>query len=111
MSQGDGGMFGRLVGGLPAPLGHRARSLASSRRARWGLVLAIILVAWAASAALLPEGLPFGIVLLGLILGGLTSLTAMGLVIVYRSARIINFAQAEIGGLSAAVAVVMVTGS
>ena len=62
------------------------------------------------AGALLPNGLPFGIVLYGLILGGLSSLTAMGLVIVYRSARIINFAQAEIGGLAASVAVVMVIG-
>ncbi|HZT66214.1 MAG TPA: ATP-binding cassette domain-containing protein [Acidimicrobiales bacterium] len=62
------------------------------------------------AGALLPNGLPFGIILLGLILGGLSSLTAMGLVLVYRSARIINFAQAEMGALSASVAVVMVTG-
>jgi ABC-type branched-subunit amino acid transport system ATPase component/ABC-type branched-subunit amino acid transport system permease subunit len=62
------------------------------------------------AGALLPQGLPFGVVLYGLILGGLSSLTAMGLVIVYRSARIINFAQAEIGGLAASVAVVMVIG-
>ena len=60
---------------------------------------------------LLPNGLPVGVILFGLLLGSLTSLTAMGLVILYRSARIINFAQAEIGGLAAAVAVVMVAGA
>jgi len=64
----------------------------------------------AVAAAVLPQGLPLGIVVYGLVLGGLSSLTAMGLVIVYRSARIINFAQAEIGGLAASVAVVMVIG-
>ncbi len=77
----------------------------------WGLGAIGLMAGWAVAGALLPNGLPFGVVLLGLVLGGLSALTAMGLVIVYRSARIINFAQAEIGGLSAAVAVVMVTGS
>ena len=69
-------------------------------------VAALLLIA----GSVLPQGLPLGVVLYGLILGGLSSLTAMGLVIVYRSARIINFAQAEIGGLAASVAVVMVIG-
>ena len=69
-----------------------------------------VAVLWAVAAHLLPNGLPLGIVLFGLVLGGLASLTAMGLVIVYRSARIINFAQAEIGGLAASVAVIMVAG-
>jgi len=67
-------------------------------------------VAWALAAALLPSGLPFGVVLYGLVLGGLSSLIAVGLVLVHRSARIINFAQADIGGLAAAVAVMMVIG-
>ena len=63
-----------------------------------------------AASVLLPKGLPLGVVLFGLVLGALSSLTAMGLVIVYRSARIINFAQAEIGGLAASAAVIMVVG-
>ncbi|MHB1447078.1 MAG: ABC transporter permease, partial [Acidimicrobiales bacterium] len=86
-------------------------SLARRPAVARGLGAVLVVMAWALAGALLPNGLPFGVVLLGLVLGGLSSLTAMGLVIVYRSARIINFAQAEIGGLSAAVAVVMVTGS
>ncbi|GAC1543082.1 MAG: hypothetical protein NVS3B12_31450 [Acidimicrobiales bacterium] len=66
--------------------------------------------AWLVAAALLPAGLAPGVVLQGVVLGGLQSLTAMGLVLVYRSTRVINFAQAEIGALAASVAVVMVTG-
>ena len=69
-----------------------------------------LLVAWPVAAALLPNGLPLGIVVLGLVLGSLNALTAIGLVLVYRSSRIINFAQAEIGGLAASVAVIMVVG-
>ena len=63
-----------------------------------------------AAAWLLPNGLPLGVVLLGVVFGGLYALTALGLVLVFRSARVINFAQAEIGGLAAAVAVVAVAG-
>lgn len=91
--------------------GRRIRSSLSRRPLRWAIGAVLSLVAWLLAGGLLPEGLPLGVVVLGLVLGGLSALTAMGLVIVYRSARIINFAQAEIGGLSAAVAVVMVTGS
>src|SRR3954447_1081800 len=79
----------------------------------WGRAAAVtvgVLLAWAVAGALLPSGLPFGVILLGLVLGGLYGLTAMGLVLIYRSSRIINFAQVEIGGLAAVVAQVMVRG-
>lgn len=71
---------------------------------------AIAFVAWLVAGAVLPHGAPLGVVLLGVVLGGLSALTALGLVLIYRAARIINFAQAEIGGLAAAVATVMVAG-
>ena len=48
------------------------------------------LVAWVVLAAVLPRGLPGGIVALGIVTGALTSLTAFGLVLVYRSCRIVN---------------------
>jgi ABC-type branched-subunit amino acid transport system ATPase component/ABC-type branched-subunit amino acid transport system permease subunit len=82
----------------------------SSPWRRGASLVAGFLAAWAVAAAFLPNGLPFGVVLYGLVLGGLTSLTAVGLVVLYRSSRIINFAQADIGGLAATVAVVMVAG-
>jgi len=78
---------------------------------RWITGVVAFVVVCAIGGVVLPNGLPMGVVLFGLVLGALSSLTAMGLVIVYRSARIINFAQAEIGGLAAGVAVVMVTGA
>jgi hypothetical protein len=74
----------------------------ASPRVRGVVVVATLVLAGLGAAALLPRGLPLGVALFGLVLGALTSLTAMGLVIVYRSARIINFAQAEIGGLGPA---------
>ncbi len=79
-------------------------------RGRAVAITVTVLVVWAIAGAVLPSGLPFGVILLGLVLGGLYGLTAMGLVLVYRSSRIINFAQVEIGGLAAVVAQVMVRG-
>ena len=67
-------------------------------------------VVWIVAGVALPNGLPIGVLVLGLVLGGLTALTTMGLVLIYRSSRIINFAQVEIGGLAATVAQVMVRG-
>ncbi|HKH25359.1 MAG TPA: ABC transporter permease, partial [Acidimicrobiales bacterium] len=40
---------------------------------------------------------PAGIVVRGLIIGGLTALVALGMALVYRANRIINFAQADLG--------------
>jgi ABC-type branched-subunit amino acid transport system ATPase component/ABC-type branched-subunit amino acid transport system permease subunit len=61
-----------------------------------------------AGQLLLPKGLDPGAVALGVVFGSLDALVAMGLVLVFRSSRVINFAQAAFGGLAAAVMVVMV---
>ena len=60
-----------------------------------------VLGTWAVLARLLSRGLPPGVVLLGVVLGSLTALTAMGLVLVYRAARVINFAQVAVGSAAA----------
>jgi ABC-type branched-subunit amino acid transport system ATPase component/ABC-type branched-subunit amino acid transport system permease subunit len=87
--------------------------IATLRDRRWVASLTTVvglLVVWVIAAALLPSGLPAGVVVLGLVLGSLTGLTAMGLVLVYRANRIINFAQAELGGLAAVIALISVIG-
>ncbi len=55
-------------------------------------------------AVLLPQGMPVGIVLLGVIIGVLNGLLAIGLVLIYRTNRIINFAQGGLGAFSAVLA-------
>src|SRR5919109_4157511 len=50
----------------------------------------------------LPRQTPNGILLFGLVFGSLNALLAAGLIVVYRSARVINFAQAALGGVGAA---------
>lgn len=67
-----------------------------------------VLVGWAVAAALLDDGLPPGIALRGLVTGALYALNAIGLVLVYRANKVINFAQAEFGSVAAVVAVLLV---
>ncbi len=50
----------------------------------------------------LPKSTPNGILLSGLVVGSLNALVAGGIILVYRSARIINFAQVALGGVGAA---------
>jgi branched-chain amino acid transport system permease protein len=52
--------------------------------------------------------IPRSIVLLGIVFGSLYAMVAMGLILVYRANRIINFAQAELGAVPAVVALLLV---
>lgn len=51
-----------------------------------------------------PRGLPVGVVVLGLLIGCLNSLVALGLVLIYRAGKYINFAQGGIGAAGAVIA-------
>lgn len=73
------------------------------RRIVAGIVGALAL--WAVLARVLSKGLPAGIVLLGVIYGALYALVAIGIVLVYRGNRIINFAQAQLGVVAAVLAI------
>lgn len=64
-----------------------------------GIPAAIILV--------FADNPPLGVYLRGLIIGSLYALIAMGLILVYRANRIINFAQASIGATAAIAAVLL----
>ena len=75
-----------VLAAVPAPL---------RRAAPWSIVP----LAWVASALFLPQGAPVGVVLSGAILGTASALTAVGLVLLYRANRIINFAYGAMGGV------------
>jgi branched-chain amino acid transport system permease protein len=64
-------------------------------------------VLWVVLNHVLAKGLPLGIVLLGVIYGSIYALLAIGIVLVYRGNRIINFAQAQIGVIAAILAIEM----
>ena len=64
-------------------------------------VVAALLIA----SQIAPDKVPLGVVILGALLGTGTGLLAVGLVLTYRSHRVINFAMAGIGGFGASVAI------
>lgn len=53
---------------------------------------------------------PYPILFVGLVLGSLSALVAMGLVLIYRANRVINFAQGQVGGLAAILAASLIVG-
>src|SRR5688572_11448526 len=51
--------------------------------------------------------MPLGVVLQGAIIGGLTALIALGIALVYRANRIINFAQGDLAAVPTVFAIVL----
>lgn len=72
-----------------------------STPARWTLAALAAAVAWALAAVLLPNGAPVGLVAIGAVLGSATGLAAVGIVLVWRANRVVNFAAGAIGGAAA----------
>jgi len=50
---------------------------------------------------------PIGVLVQGVLIGGLTALIAFGIALVYRANRVINFAQGDLGGVPASLAVLL----
>jgi branched-chain amino acid transport system permease protein len=80
-------------------LAHRVRGIALAV----GPAVAIVV----AQQLLFPA--PSGIVLRGAVVGGLTALVAIGMALVYRANRIINFAQADLGFAPAVLAYLLLS--
>lgn len=59
----------------------------------------VVLFGLVASTTMLPGGVPLGIYGIGVVNGAALALQAIGIVLVYRSNRIINFAQIQLGAL------------
>lgn len=85
--------------------GTVTRTVASNSRARIAYAVLGLPFAWFLLDRLLPSGLPLGVVLQGVVLGSLTGLSALGLVLVHRSSRVVNFAQAALGSAAALLAI------
>jgi branched-chain amino acid transport system permease protein len=81
------------------------------RRLSFLAPLAAILVGLEIVVLVKDWSLPAGLVVQGTLIGGLTALLAIGIALVYRANRIINFAQGDLGAFPATLAVLlMVTG-
>ena len=52
---------------------------------------------------------PGGVLLRGVVIGSLTAMIAIGLSLIYRSSRIVSFAQADLGAVPTVVAVIMIS--
>jgi branched-chain amino acid transport system permease protein len=63
-------------------------------------VAAALVVVWPLAAALLPHGAPVGVILTGVVLGAANALLAIGLILIYRTNRIVNFAYGSIGSVA-----------
>ncbi|HEX2850926.1 MAG TPA: ATP-binding cassette domain-containing protein [Acidimicrobiales bacterium] len=88
--------------------GHLEEALASDD-VRFGIRLGAGALAFLMFVGILyPAPLP--ILVLGAVLGSLSALVALGLVLVYRANRIINFAQGDLGGLAAILAASLIVG-
>ncbi|MEA3020619.1 MAG: branched-chain amino acid transport system permease protein livM, partial [Actinomycetota bacterium] len=73
--------------------------------ARPVLALAAAIAAYGIAARVSPNGAPLGIVALGVVFGALNALVALGIVLVYRANKVVNFAQAEFGSVAAVLAI------
>lgn len=69
-----------------------------------GLVLAYSLLYWVPGSPL-PDWMPWGVVTQGVIFGSSNALLAMGLILVYRTSRVVNFAYGSLGAVAGAVTV------
>jgi branched-chain amino acid transport system permease protein len=89
-----------------ARLLHAVEEWADSLRVDSGYLLTalgvVVFLAWA--EVIHQPRLPAEILILGLVFGSLNGLSSLGLVLIYRTNRVINFAQAEIGGVTAVLA-------
>src|SRR4029077_16672269 len=63
------------------------------RSMRSGAPLFALGLVWLVLQFVMPGRTPLGIVLLGLVIGSLNALFAAGIVLIYKSSRVINFAQ------------------
>jgi branched-chain amino acid transport system permease protein len=79
----------------------RLRPSSGTRGVAPGVLIAAALIAvWPLAAAVLPHGAPLGIVLTGVVLGTANGLLAIGLILIYRTNRIVNFAYGSIGSVA-----------
>lgn len=72
-----------------------------------GGISLVVAILWAISAKIWPSSAPLGLVLQGLVFGTVTGLLAIGLVLIYRTNKIINFAYGAMGGVGGVLSVMM----
>ena len=96
----------------PAPSGYRLPPFGkalSNQHVQFGqLVAAGVIGLFIFCRVLYPA--PIGVLVLGAIDGSILALTAMGIVLIYRANRIINFAQGDLGAVGGLLGVLLIAG-
>ena len=92
----------------PAFADRAVERLQTDRKARWGLVAALVyaLGYWVPGSPF-PEVMPWGVVAQGVIFGTSYALLAMGLILIYRTTRIVNFAYGAMGAMPGSLTVAL----
>ena len=72
--------------------------------------IALYLIAYPMPGSPLPERMPVGVVTQGIVYGTSYALIGMGLILIYRTTRIVNFAYTAMGAMAGSVAVGMYVG-
>ena len=91
------------------PRPSRIAELAEDPRVR-RVAVAVAGTAWFLWAIHRFFGSPVGVILQGVVIGAITSFIAFGIALIYRSSRIINFAQGDLGGVPASFGVLLMLG-
>src|SRR5688500_5753939 len=92
----------------PVAEGINRASKAGPAPARRAAMAVGAVVLWFILDNVLGRVLPLGIIILGAVFGSLYALIAIGIVLVYRANRVVNFAQAEFGSVAAVLAIMFV---
>lgn len=98
-----------VVAAERAPRGRGRSHRSEEQLRRAGTIVAGGIALYVVQALFFPT--PAGQLVRGVIIGGLTALIAIGISLVYRANRIINFAQADLGAVPAAFSIVLITGA
>lgn len=87
---------------------HRALDGARRQWTGRGVLAAVLVALWLLVDNGTAKGLPPGIIVAGVVTGSLYGLNALGIVLIYRANRVVNFAQAELGSVAAVVTIELV---
>lgn len=93
-------------GAVPGPwrVAPLARSPQARRALAWAFPIALLVV----SVEVWPFPAPLGVLVGGALVGGRVALAALGIALIYRANRVINFAQGDLGQVPASLVVLLV---
>ncbi len=78
------------------------------RRTILGAIATVVILGlWVITSALWPNSAPLGLVLQGVVFGTVTGLLGIGLVLIYRTNKMINFAYGAMGGVAGVLSVML----